>query len=261
MTGKQWDFDCPFPVVACIAGTLGLCQPVVDELNNKLRKFREGQPVHCEHIENAILEARSRTFRRYADFSLRMSYGLTLREWQRGKVPGGHMNQFIHDAVRSFLDGLSFEVALIVAGFLPDGNLLFYKASGKRHVEASTTPGVYVIGSGGGLAMDHLNKRQQCIDYGLPRTLLHVSEALDEARKVTDGSVGPPQAFTIVGCDGQTSKIDADAHLLRDWKKAYKNRANTASLDDSEIAHGQVNSLLKKHLILRSSSRKLTAGK
>jgi hypothetical protein len=38
-TGKQWDFDVPFPVAAGVAGKLGMCQPVVDELNNRLSKL------------------------------------------------------------------------------------------------------------------------------------------------------------------------------------------------------------------------------
>jgi hypothetical protein len=93
VTGKQWDFDVPFPVVACVAGKLGACQAVVDELNNRLRKLViRNAPIHCEHIENAIREARARTFRRLADWSIRMAYGMTLREWQRGKVPGGTMS-------------------------------------------------------------------------------------------------------------------------------------------------------------------------
>jgi hypothetical protein len=50
-----------------------------------------------------------------------MAYGMTLKEWQRGKVPGGAMNQLVHDEVRQFIDGLDLPVELILAGFLPDG--------------------------------------------------------------------------------------------------------------------------------------------
>lgn len=252
LTGKQWDFDVPFPVVACVAGRLGLCQPVIDELNNRLRKLPLKNGVHCEHIENAIRDARSRTFRRYVDWCMRMSYGMTLREWQRGKVPGGAIDQLIHDEIRKFIDAAEFQVALIVAGFLPDNNILFYKASGKGHIEASATPGVYVIGTGGQLAMNHLNKRGQNMDCSLPRTLLHISEALDEARKVPDKSVGDPQAFTVMWRDGRMARFFADTQLLRDWKKAYRKRDSTSSLDTSVIAMEQVKYLLVKHEVVRS---------
>jgi len=261
-TGKQWDFDVPFPLVACVAGKLGLCQPVVDELNNRLLKLVEKEErIYCEHIDNAIRDARSHMFRRYADWSIRMAYGLTLREWQRGKVPGGEMNKFIHDSVRALLDGLSFEVGLIVLGFLSDGNPIFYRAIGKHHNEATATPAVYVIGSGGTLAMDRLNKRQQCLDFGLPRTLLHISEAMDDAQKVSDKSVGKPQAFMVVQRDGAMHRIDSNAPLFREWKKAYRDRESTASLDDSEIAQKQVAALFRKHEVKRSASRKSEQAK
>jgi len=260
LTGKQWDFAVPFPLMACVAGRLGLCQPVIDELSHRLSKLPFDKGIGCEHIENAIRDARFRIFRRYADWCMRASYGMTLREWQRGKVPGGEMSKLIHDEVRSFLDNLSFQVALIVAGFLPDGNMLFYKAEGKNHIEASSTPGIYVIGTGGALAMNHLNKRGQNTDCGIPRTLLHISEALDEARKVPDKSVGKPQAFTLMWRDGRACRFLADAQLLKDWKQAYKNRSNTSSLDVSVIAEQQVKYLLVKHKITLSTSHKSTAA-
>jgi len=253
LAGKQWDMDFPSPVVACVAGKLGLCQPVVDELSNQLSKLPFDKGVHCEHVENAINHARFRTFRRYADWSLKMSYGLTLREWQRGKVPGGEMNKLVHDEVRKFLDNLSFEVALVIAGYLPDNNLLFYRAVGKYHIEASSSPGIYVIGTGGRLAMNHLNKRGQHTDCSLPRTLLHLSEALDEARKALDKSVGKPQAFTIMWRDGRIARFPAEVQLLKDWKKSYKKRQSTASLDSSVVAQEQIRCLLLKHAIKRST--------
>lgn len=254
-TGKQWDFDVPFPVIACVAGTLGICQPVVDELNNRLRKLPRKASVYCEHIENAIRDARSRTFRRYADWRIRMSYGMTLMEWQRGKVPGGKMNKLIHDEVARFIDGLQFRVELLVAGFLTNGDILFYKASGKRYIEGSASPGVYVIGTGGRLAMAQLNKRKQSIEYGLPRTLLHIAESMDEAQTVEDKSVGKPSSFTIAWRDGRVARINPEAPIFRDWKAAYKGRESTASLDGSEIAARQVAAALQEHIVERSNAQ------
>ncbi len=251
MAGKQWDFNVSFPIAACVAGTLGLCQPVVDELSHRMSKLP--RPVYCEHIENAIRDARFHIYQRYVDSAIRMQYGMTLREWQRGKVPGGKIDRFIHDAVRSLIDDLGFVVELIVVGFLPDGNVVFYKASGRRHVEASTTPGVYVIGSGGQLAMGHLNKRGQNIDQGLPRTMLHISEALDEAQKVADDSVGKPQAFVVMDRNGLIGRIDADAQVFKDWKAAYRDRETTLSLDSSVVAHEQIKALIQKHVVKRST--------
>src|SRR5438874_41079 len=78
-TGKQWDFDVDFPLVACVAGKLGLCQTVVSELQDNLSRLPE--TFHCEHIENAINDARTRTWKRVLNFGLQMQFGMTLKEW------------------------------------------------------------------------------------------------------------------------------------------------------------------------------------
>jgi hypothetical protein len=262
VTGKQWDFPVPFPVVACVAGRLGLCQPVIDEISIRLSKLPFEKGVFCEHIENIIRDSRTRTFKRYVDWRVRMSYdGMTIGQWQRGKVPGGQMNQLIHDEVTKFIDGLEFYVGLIVAGFLPDGNILFYRAVGKNHIETSATPGIHVIGTGGQLAMSHLNKRDQGIHCSLPRTLLNMSEAMDKARKVPDKSVGRPQGFTVIWRDGRLARFPGQTALLRGWKKAYKNRTSTMSLDSSVVAHEQIRLLLLKHVVRQSASGELAQKK
>jgi hypothetical protein len=254
--GKQWDMDVRYPLVACVAGVFGICQPTVDELNNHLATKVPEKDVYCEHIENAIDSARYRTFYRFVDWQLKMAYGLTLKEWHRGKVKGGKMHKQIHDEVRAFIHGVKFPVELILAGFLPNGDIAFFKASQKRRIECSSSPGVYVIGTGGTLAMDHLNKRAQNIDRGLLTTLLHTSEALEEARKVPDGSVGHAQAFTIIWRNGDIVQLPADSPTLTGWRNAYKNRADTTSLDESDVAWQQIKHQLYKHRPTPSRLRK-----
>ena len=177
---------------------------------------------------------------------------MTLREWHSGKVPSGApMDKFIHDSVRALINGMSFDMGLVAVGYLPNGNLLFCRAVGKHDIETSTSPGVYVIGSGGALAMDHLNKRKQCGEFSLARTMLHLSEALDEATKVKDKTVGESEAFSIIFRDGTVSRIEANAPLFSDWKKAFKDR-DTAPLDDSEMAYEQITALFRVYQIERS---------
>ena len=104
--------------------------------------------------------------------------------------------------------------------------------------------------------MNQLNKRSQSLEFGLPRTLLHVSEAMDEARKLQDKSVGTPQGFTIVFRDGRMARLRPDAPFLKDWKKVYKGR-DTGSLDYSDIAVANVKYQLMRHVSTRSISEKL----
>jgi hypothetical protein len=109
--------------------------------------------------------------------------------------------------------------------------------------------------------MQQLNKRDQNSECSLPRTLLHISEAMDQARTVADKSVGKPQGFTIMWRDGRIARIFADVHLLRDWKKAYKDRHSTRSLDTSVVAQKQISMLLIKHETPRSGSQESKLGK
>jgi hypothetical protein len=249
-TGKTWDFDIPFPLMAAVAGRLGDCVTVVSELNRLLREFSGKGDVWTEHVEDAIRNARLKGWARVVDWAIRMNYGMTLRQWQTGKVPGGKIDKFIHDSVRNLINAQPFNVELLVAGYTSQGNILFYKGSCKRMIEPGIAPGVLVIGSGGQLAMDHLNRRGQSIENLLPCTLLHMYEAMREAKKVSDKSVGEPQAFTIVSRK-DIWRIRAKAPLFREWAEAYKNRASTASLDASVIANQQVTALLQQHVVKR----------
>ena len=139
--GKQWDFSVRFPIAACVAGQFGTCQPLVDELDNRLvRKLPKKGNIYCEHIENAIDCARFRTFRRFADWSLKMAYGLTLNQWLLGKVPGGVVNKRIHDEVRAFIDGLEFPAELLVADFFLTVTRSF-KASGSKSLKRAAVRG------------------------------------------------------------------------------------------------------------------------
>jgi hypothetical protein len=239
-SGKQWDFAVSYPLVACIAGRFGACQPVIDELNNRLRKDVPADNVHCEHIENAINYARSRTFYRLVDWQMKMAYCVKITDWHTGKIRGKKVNKVVHDELTRFVNSCDLPMEIIVAGFLPDGNIVFYKASRRSAIEASTSPGVYVIGSGGALALEHLNRRGQHLHDGLCSTLLHVSEALDEAQKSPDKTVGRPQSLMIVHRDGRMERLPARARVLLDWKKAYRDRKITTVLDESDAAWTQL---------------------
>ena len=91
---------------------------------------------------------------------------------------------------------------MIVAGFLKHGRLIFYKADQLAELEQATSPGVYVIGTGGEYAMDHLTWRGQNADCSLTRSLLHVHEALEKARS-RDRCVGKASDYIIIHKNGK----------------------------------------------------------
>ena len=133
-----------------------------------------------------------------------------------------------------------FQVELIVGGYLGNHQLVFYKASRMLHLEVSTTPGVYVIGSGGQAAMSYLNSRGQNVDCSLARSLLHVTEAADIARKKNPETVGSASHFVVIWKDGTMKRFDPGCQVMKNWKRVYKNRSSTWSLDNRKLADVEV---------------------
>jgi len=213
--GKQWQL-LPFHCSACAAGLLSVAQPLVDELSHQFVKLSNPRRkrIYTEHVALAIDWARYLIFRRRVDWSMRTSYCLTLRQWHAGRVKPGKLDPLILKAGKVLIRAEPFNAELIVGGFLGNHQLVFYKASGKRHLELSTTPGVYVIGTGGQAAMEHLNRRGQNADCSLARSLLHVAEAAEAARRANRDTVGKPSHFVLTWKDGTMERFDPEACVI-----------------------------------------------
>lgn len=246
--GKQWDLM-PFCCATCVAGLLSVAQPLVDELTHQFIKLSSPrrQHIYTEHIANAIDRARYLILRRRVDWAMRTSYGLSLRQWHTGKGPRGKLDPLILKAGEDLIRAEPLHVEMIVGGFLANSQLVFYKASGKRHLEQSTAPGVYVIGTGGQAAMDHLNRRGQNADCSLARSLLHIAEAADAARKANRSTVGKPSHFVIMWKDGGMERFPPECQIIKDWKRAYKNRSSTWSLQNKKVAEVQIQHQMLEH--------------
>lgn len=104
-----------------------------------------------------------------------------------------------------------------------------------------------MIGSGGALAMGHLNRRQQNAGCSLARSLLHVMEALEEARKEPNKTVGKPSWILVSTQAGEMYTIVPDSPTLQGWKKTYKGRDSTWSLQNSKIAEMQAKGIARPY--------------
>jgi|HubBroStandDraft_6_1064221.scaffolds.fasta_scaffold00205_54 20S proteasome alpha/beta subunit len=237
-----------FNTMVCVAGSMSSCHAVISQMVVNVQKFSKGKPVYREHVINAIDEARTRELRRVYDWSIRNYLGISLHEWARGKVPGGKLDKLVLRAGIKRLEDTPFKVELIVAGFV-ESQTMFFRAAQKEALEEESSPGVYAIGTGQVAAMEVLNGRGQRVAMSLPRTLLHVHEAMVAARLANPRTVGHAQAYIVMRLRvPQTLYLKASAPILESWRKAYRDRRNTGSLDDSAIAardiHGQLQYLL-----------------
>jgi len=153
------------------------------------------------------------------------------------------MDDLVLRAGLSFMDDAQFKVGLIVGGFMRR-QTMFFCAVGKNRLQEESSPGVYVIGSGQIHAMNVLNQRQQSHAASLPRTLLHVHEAMIAAR--AERTVGTAIGYIVLRKHvARPVFLHATSHTLEDWRKAYAGRASTASLDDSKPAAMQIYQQLK----------------
>jgi 20S proteasome alpha/beta subunit len=225
-----------FNTMVCIAGRISSCHAVRSQLVHNVGKLSKLRIVSREHVIRAIDEARMRELRRVYDWTIQTNWGISLYDFARGKVPGGKLDKLLLRAGFHLLKNTPLKVELIVAGFVPS-QTMFFRASQKQPLEEESSPGVYAIGSGQIPAMTQLNRRSQHVAMSLPRTLLHVHEAMIAARSSDPKGIGHPQAYIVMRKHvPQTLYLEANAPALENWRKAYRGRRNTGSLDDSKVA-------------------------
>jgi 20S proteasome alpha/beta subunit len=236
-----------FNTMVCVAGSMSSCHAVISQMVVNVRKFARGKRVYRESVIRAIDEARMRELTRIYGWTIHSSWGIPLRNFATGKVPGGKLDPLLVRAGYHLLNKTSFKVELIVAGFIKS-QTMFFRAAQKQPLEEESSPGVYAIGTGQIAAMKVLNRRGQRVSMSLPRTLLHVHEAMTSARRCNPRTVGRAQAYLVMRKRvPQTLYLDAASPTLENWRKAYSRRRNTGSLDDSAIAardiYGQLHNL------------------
>jgi hypothetical protein len=255
--GKQWDLPRPFDCAVCVAGVLSVAQLFVSELASQLEKLGEMAVIYGEHVEHAIQDSRFRTQRSRVDWELRKSYCITLDQWLTGKIPGGKMHKLIVKAGEAVIDGTPLPLEVLLGGFV-QGRLLFYKASGKYNLELGSSPAVFVVGTGGQLAMDVLNRRGQHVDCSLPRTILHVAEALEAAEKEPGGTVGKAKILTVIHEKDGMGQFTLDNDLIQEWKRLYADRPSTQALQDNAIARAQITQRFLLHVRRGETPRRRT---
>jgi hypothetical protein len=246
--GKQFGFPgVPgFDKVVCaIAGRLGVSHDVVSQLTVEFRKVSRHKNIFREHIQNAIDYARAHELRRRYSWALEANLGISLSQLLRGKLPSGPLDPVAMAEARRIMAGTEFRIELIIAGFMGSEPLLF-KASQKLDIQGESDPPIHVIGSAGKAhALAHLNKRQQNTGCNIARSLLHVYEALEIARINDSKYVGIPSWYAVIFPDSGVWRVPSGSPLLREWAKAYKERADTWSLQ-GELPNKQAMHLLLK---------------
>jgi hypothetical protein len=246
--GKMFQIA-PFPTMACVAGKMSQCHAVVAQLVFNIRKLAKIGQANREFAVAAIDDARVQEIHRLYNWTMHTSWGISLRDFATGKVPGGKLDKLLIRAGYHLLRKTPFEVQIIAGGFM-GRDTMFFRGANKLRLEQESSPGVYAIGAGHRHAMRVLNKRGQNYAMSLPRTLLHVHEALIAARK--ERTVGPATAYIVLRKHtAQVVYLPANSPTLEQWRKAYSGWRSTAALDDSHVAAIEIRQQLLVHKNIR----------
>jgi hypothetical protein len=234
--GKQFYMK-PYRVFVCVGGSMSTCHAVYSQLVHLVHHLKDKENISPELLMTLTDMARFRELRRVYNWQIKRKMGVALNHWASGKLPRGmKMHPWVVEYGLTILENTPFKCELIAAGFIGE-HTMFFRASQKEQLQEETSPAVYAIGTGQISAMRHLNKRGQNVHMTLPRTLLHVYEALYLSQSQY---VGPPPELILVIKKRDSRVAVFPTAFLEGWRKAYENRATTASLDDSGIAAGDV---------------------
>jgi hypothetical protein len=219
--GKQ--FALPFGLYADIAGRFSHCESLIAYLTHYMNELQELPEVLLGNIREAVWLAQAQELRSRFNTAFRNQLGMTLDEWKLSTNPR------ILRTGRALMRCTQIEVELIVAGYTKDTEVLLSAAS-KEQPEIESI--FLTIGSGGDDALTHLDFRKQNPHYSLPRTVVHVAEALEKAK--IDDAVGPPGDYVILQ-RGQTRRFRARDSVVSELIERYKNRDTTEIDNDDDI--------------------------
>jgi hypothetical protein len=243
LCAKQFDIP-PLPFVGNIAGEVSCASAVISQMCAEFKKLPSFPETKTEHVIRAFNEARFHIFCERVNTAMQRYLCMSLAEWKKGKR--GKVGARIYRGGKAIIRSTALPIHLIVGGFLGRGEPILLRGIKMFDHEEEASPGVYTIGNREAMirANEVLRKRKQCQDYGLPRTLLHIYEALEAARR--DKTVGPPSWYVVLKLN-QTMRFPSDSLHLKEWARHYHQRDSTVSLEQNEIAYKQVESQLIMH--------------
>jgi hypothetical protein len=244
-TGKQYPLS-PYNCAAVIAGSVSECHEFISRLAQLIQKYpaRKRAPDR-QDFSKAIDEARWRVYRPKLDWTMKTNFGISFAQWHKKFLPPNNINPF--DPQLEFFGHLAFQqtplkLSSIVGGFVED-HTMFFCARSAEHLQGESSPGIYAIGSGSVHAMRKLNKRGQNCSFGLARTVFHVHEAMLAARQ--ERTVGPPNNYVVITKGEPIKWISADCQMLKDWRRAYRNKG-TETLDYNPVVARMIQAQLRE---------------
>lgn len=216
----------PDPFCLSISGAIDVCDGVVAEFHEKIKQRREKREDHLiypDDLRVAIREARRYEYGQFLKDELQGYLNISMEEWMKSSNKEISRKGFlIARAAR-----LHFPVHIIAGGFTA-GNAVLMRSPGACITEMGVGP--YVVGSGSVEALNHLNRRSQNHHYTAARSILHMDEAMDKARRAHPKTVGHPVDYVAIRQNGEIMRFPAKSPLLKKWRNDFKKK-DTSIID------------------------------
>jgi hypothetical protein len=245
--GKFHDLLPILPVGLAISGDIGTCDGVVAEFyeqlkNIKKKQDKKKQPLALDHLRIAMIEARHYEYRLFLGEEMRGYLGMSLNDWRKETNPEiKRKGRAIARAAR-----LYFPVWIIAGGFWGGRYFGLMKYSGACVTEMGG--GHYANGLGDIVALRKLHNRGQEMYMSPPRSLLHMAEAMEAARKSAPRYIGRPADYIVLRRDKPMMRFNTKSPVLAEWLDDFKKGRNSEPMQNDQRFRNQFVNALYEHI-------------
>lgn len=219
--GKQHDL--PFRLCGNFAGSVEICNAIMNRIASALEAHPRNVPIQLDYVLNVVESARFSEFKRLVDGEMKKRLAVTLEEWQQMPEP-----TLLYRRGNKLLTRSVLPVELLVGGMIYGSATVVHFG----YMDIARVDNLACIGTGGDAAFGQLMKRSQEAHMSLPRTILHVAEAMQAARLENPDTVGAPTDFVVI-TERQTRRMPAKSPVLAKMLEKYANADNTEEIDSS----------------------------
>jgi hypothetical protein len=201
-----------------------------------MNRVISGLEVHSGDVElgldyllNIVESARFAEFLRGVDAEMKQHLAMTIQEWKSLSTAALQYRRGQRLLSRYWLP-VEFLIGGVVRG---SGCVVSFGHDGKPYADQ-----LACIGTGGSAAYRQLMRRSQHVYMSIPRTLLHIAEAMREAELDQPATVGPPSDYVVL-TKKQTRRMPANDPTLQRMLEKYAD-LDTEEIDGDDIAFNAI---------------------
>jgi hypothetical protein len=218
--GKQYSL--PFGLYGNIAGVVTLCNSVMNRIFTGLEAHRGSSTLRLDTLRDAVEDARYAEFLHYVDGKMRRHLGMTVEQWQQ--LPSASLH---YRRGQRLLNRSPLPVEGLIGGIVGSGCVIHFGLG-----DTACADPLACIGIGADAAYRWLVKRSQEVYMSIPRTILHIAEAMREAKLDQPKTVGDPADYVVI-TERQIRRMPAKDPTLQQMLAKYV-EADTEEIDSSD---------------------------